>query len=305
MEVLECYNLGATLEDVFAESIYPLDSRILLVPLNEDQHKCWLKFQDSAKWRWKHLNVLRETGFLEVHLRENKRCFHCGEVSIEVDHPFVPVVGDFAVAAFNELCRMYVKKDIEDNVYEAQVIKVTHSLNRYGYNFFITLEAMEENVAGVYEAIVLCHYDDGRQTLIKFIRSPCPPVGMRFKRMVDLIREKSMYAAVKEEKKAKKAELKIRSNAIKGKKRSRESTELICLKKDYKALKGACRIFDQHAHLLKQIDWKIKSSNPGLDDWFIPNKITGLQLRTVEHSCGGYDYHNPLKVFSCYADGTS
>lgn len=50
--------------------------------------------------------MLREFAFLEAQKREHKRCFQCAEASVEVDHPFVPVVSDFAVAAFNELCRM-------------------------------------------------------------------------------------------------------------------------------------------------------------------------------------------------------
>lgn len=71
-----------------------------------------------------------------------------------------------------------MKKDEEYNVYEAEVINVKYSPNSYGYLFSITIEAMEEDVAGVYEATVLCNSDDGKRTLIKFIRSPRAPAGM-------------------------------------------------------------------------------------------------------------------------------
>lgn len=47
----------------------------------------------------------------------------------------------------------------------------------FGCIFYITLEAMEEDVAGVYVATVLCKSADGESTLIKFIRSPRAPVG--------------------------------------------------------------------------------------------------------------------------------
>nr|GEZ43475.1 hypothetical protein [Tanacetum cinerariifolium] len=50
--------------------------------------------------------------------------------------------------------------------------------------------------------------------------------------------------------------------AMLGKKRSKESAGFMRLIRDYKALKGTCRIFYQRAYRLKRIDWKIKSSNP-------------------------------------------
>nr|XP_043622576.1 uncharacterized protein LOC122594171 [Erigeron canadensis] len=194
-------------------------------------------------------------------------------------------------------------------------MNVKYVINVYGYKFIITLEALEEDVVGVYEATVLCHCDDGRRTLLKFIQLPCPPVGRKFKGMTELAREKSMCQAVKEQKKAIKTELKIRCNAMKdrkkaikselkirrkamkGKRRSRESSDFICLKKHYKIVKGACHTFARYSHIMP-MDWKIKRSNP--DDWFVPNKNTGLQPRSHQHSCGGYDYYNPLTVFSCY-----
>lgn len=55
MEVFDCFNLGASFKDVFEESIYPLDSRILLVPLNEEELKCWLKFEENVRWQRKHV----------------------------------------------------------------------------------------------------------------------------------------------------------------------------------------------------------------------------------------------------------
>lgn len=268
-----------TIKDVFTESIYPLGSRILLVPLNEEESESWLKLKDLASSH----RALFETSEMDDQLRE---------ASIELDHPFVPVVSDFAIAAYNKLCRMYVKKDEEYNVYEAEVINVKYSPNSYGYLFSITIEAMEEDVAGVYEARVLCNSDDGKRTIIKFIRSPRAPAGKKFKGMSNLIRDKLVYQLVKEQRKDVKGQL------MEAKKRSKLSAKLDRLKKDYKLVKGAFRVFKKYSHRLKPISWKIKKSNPAY--WWAPNKLTGLQPRDADHSCGGYDYQNPLTVFSCY-----
>nr|XP_043622464.1 uncharacterized protein LOC122594048 [Erigeron canadensis] len=190
MEVFGHTKLEASMKDVLAESIYPLDSRILLVPLNQEaeEHNHWLKFLDLSRWMRAGLPAFYNSYGLQLYTRE---------FAIELDHPFVPVVSDFAVAAFNELCRMYVKKGVEDNIYEAEVTNVNYTINVYGYKFIITLEALEEDAVGVYEATVLCHCSDGRRTLLKFIRLPCPPVGRKFKGMTELVREKSMCQAGK------------------------------------------------------------------------------------------------------------
>lgn len=72
--------------DLIANSVYPLDSRIIGVPLNDEEKRSWLKFEETEKWR--------------------RECAEYEKDFIEVNHPFVPVVSGFAVAAFNELCRM-------------------------------------------------------------------------------------------------------------------------------------------------------------------------------------------------------
>ncbi|PWA86437.1 hypothetical protein CTI12_AA063000 [Artemisia annua] len=193
----------------------------------------------------------------------------------------------------------YVKKGDEENIYEAQVTDVRFCPNNYGFSFFLTLEALEENVAGVYKATVLCHGDDGRRSLIKFTRSTRKVIGTKLKWMSKLILENFVYESVKEEEKAIKEKLReLRCNAKKGEKRSKVSPEYIRLIKEYKDVKGFYRVYDELAHLVKPITWKIKNSNPG--DWFIPNKMTGLQPRSNKHSCAGYDYFNSLTVFSPY-----
>ncbi|PWA86441.1 hypothetical protein CTI12_AA063030 [Artemisia annua] len=275
-QIMEAPPSTLSIKDVFPESIYPLDSRILLVPLNEEESQSWLKLKDIASSH----GALFKMSEMDDELRE---------VSIELDHPFVPVLSDFAISAYNELCRMYVKKDEEDNVYEAEVINVKYSPNSYGYLFSITIEAMEEDVAGVYEATVLCNSDDGKRTLIKFILSPRAPSGKKFKGMSDLIRDKLVYQLVKEQRKD------IKGQLMEAKKRSKRSSKLNRLKNDYKVVKGAFRVFKKYAYRLKPISWKIKKTY-----WWAPNKLTGLQARDADHSCGGYDYQNPLTVFSCY-----
>lgn len=117
-----------SIKDVFTESIYPLDSRILLVPLNEEESESWLKLKDLAS---SHVYTISDSySALYIHTFMSTCTLSCAnspvnfllsqgalfntsemddelrEVSIELDHPFVPVVSDFAIAAYNELCRM-------------------------------------------------------------------------------------------------------------------------------------------------------------------------------------------------------
>ncbi|PWA42875.1 hypothetical protein CTI12_AA540920 [Artemisia annua] len=265
MEVSGSYNR----KDVLAESMYPRDSRILLVPMNQEARECWLEFTKDALWR------------------EDE-----GEVLVDPHHPIVILMSNFAVSAFNELCRMYYKKGQEKNIYGAQVTKFIFTTNDHGCTFFITIEALEEDVLGVYQATVICTIPEGERTLIEFTRLPLSPTGTKYKGMDNLISEKFFSDAVKEKEKYLKSLLKIRCNARKGDKKSRLSGD-IQLKKDYEAYAGARRLFDKYAPQLKRRSWKIKTSSS--DGWLVPDEKTGLQPRSNEHTFGGYDYLNPFK----------
>ncbi|GKA78014.1 hypothetical protein Tco_0784551 [Tanacetum coccineum] len=235
MEVSGSYNR----KDVLAESMYPPDSRIFLVPMNQALRECWLKFKKIA-----------------LYLEDE------GELLVDPHHPIVQIMSDFVVSAFNELCRMYYKKGEEKNIYGAHVTKFVFSTNDHGCTFFLTIEALEEHVVGVYQATVICTIPEGQRTLIEFTRLPLSPIGTKYKGMDDLISEKFISDAVKEKEKYLKSLLNIRHKARKGEKKSRLSG-ISQLKRDYAAFAGARRLFDKYALQLNRRSWKIKRSNSG------------------------------------------
>ncbi|GJQ99102.1 hypothetical protein Tco_0522087 [Tanacetum coccineum] len=249
------------------ELIYPLDSRILFATLNEEDYQCWLVFKHNFGWQ-------RDYDLLYA---KRKRFDILKGDFLQLNHPVVRVVSNFAVAAFNKLYAM----------------------------------ALEENIVGVYEATVLFHCYDGRCTLINFTRSTRTVIGTKLIWKSRLVLENFVFEAMKEQEKA--IEEQLLSLGCNVNEEHEEAIEekflsLICnvnedeaikisdyirLRNEYKNVKGFNRVSREFAHLAKPITWKIKRSNPG--DWFVPNKMIGLLPRNGEHSCGGYDYHNPLK----------
>ncbi|GKA10295.1 hypothetical protein Tco_0689728 [Tanacetum coccineum] len=220
MEVSGSYNR----KDVLAGSMYPPDSRIFLVPMNQALRECWLKFKKIA-----------------LYLEDE------GELLVDPHHPIVQIMSDFAVSAFNELCRMYYKKGEEKNIYGAHVLKFVFSTNDHGCTFFLTIEALEEHVVGFYQATVICTIPEGQRTLIEFTRLPLSPIALalcchcaryQIQRVMDELISVNIYLdAVKEKEKYLKSLLNIRHKARKGEKKSRLSG-ISQLKRDYAAFAG-------------------------------------------------------------------
>ncbi|GJW20141.1 hypothetical protein Tco_0030763 [Tanacetum coccineum] len=172
------------LDDLYAESGYAPESGLLLAKLDTKEEKLWNLFKSLHLDNYSYFQDRRLQG-------------KAAEVSIDAHHPFVPFLSNFALSAYNKLCRLFYKNDEKENIYEAQVTKVRYSHIDYGFIFIITLEALEDNVIGVYEATVICHFHDGLRALIKFIRVLRPPMGSKYKGMTDLIHEKSLSDYVK------------------------------------------------------------------------------------------------------------
>ncbi|GKA16796.1 microrchidia 7-like protein [Tanacetum coccineum] len=124
------------------------------VPLNEEEKKIWLGFKKLDETNPGHFGINLAT--LEEH-----------RTPIEVDNPIVSLVGNFAVAAFNEAIKMYVKKDVHNNLSDFKFVECNYlKMNEDSYYFTIILEAIEEGKAGVYETkVTLGWEDDGRKVV--------------------------------------------------------------------------------------------------------------------------------------------
>nr|GEW56448.1 hypothetical protein [Tanacetum cinerariifolium] len=126
------------------------------VPLNEEENKIWLGFKEFDKTNPGHFVI--DIATLEEH-----------RSPIEVDNPIVSLVGNFA-AAFNEAIKMYVKKDVDNNLREFKFVECNYlKMNEDNYYFTIILEAIEEGKAGVYETKVKLGWEDGMKTLNTFV----------------------------------------------------------------------------------------------------------------------------------------
>lgn len=96
-------------------------------------------------------------------------------VMVQKDEGIVNLLGKFAVDTFNKSCHMYVNKD-EDNmvgrvvIMECKFLKLTKK-----YIFYMTIEAIEQGIHGVYETRVECKTKNGARTLMNFILTDRKP----------------------------------------------------------------------------------------------------------------------------------
>ncbi|GJZ04910.1 hypothetical protein Tco_0538185 [Tanacetum coccineum] len=142
-------------------------SKLYRVPLQDEDWTSWLEFTNHAK----RASALREVS--KMLIEQEKK-------SIGIDHPFVRVIGEFAVATFNKLCEMLVKKGDHNNIRDFEIMECQYLHMRVPRHYFIymTIEAFEKGKLGVYEAKIVCNTDDGRRTLTKFVLTDRRPVGM-------------------------------------------------------------------------------------------------------------------------------
>ncbi|GJV29285.1 hypothetical protein Tco_1385733 [Tanacetum coccineum] len=99
--------------------------------------------------------------------------------TIEVDHPIVSVIGNFAINAFNNACEMHVKKGEHNNLHDFEFVVCGYSKFGTAYHFYMTIEAIEEGNLGTYLAEVICNSSGGARTLCKFVLTDQEPLGTK------------------------------------------------------------------------------------------------------------------------------
>nr|GEY09312.1 hypothetical protein [Tanacetum cinerariifolium] len=142
----------------------------------------------TKKQRCRHKRYCRDSqkdySYAVVHVdspeldRLPKRSDEQEKRPVGLDHPFVSVIGDFVIAAFNEAREIHVKKGIHNNLHDLEFMECNYLKNSKGYYFYMTIEAIEEGNLAIYEAEVLCNNDDGSRTLSKFVLTDRTPVGL-------------------------------------------------------------------------------------------------------------------------------
>ncbi|GJT71000.1 hypothetical protein Tco_1030286 [Tanacetum coccineum] len=132
-------------------------------PMNKDEQKIWNLFivTDKAEAN-KH-----EQYPYEKHL-------HTVDDVMVVD-----LLGKFAVNTFNKSCKLYVNKDEDNQVSGAEYMECKFYKLTLKYIFYMTIEAIEQGIRGVYETRVECVTENGKMTLQNFVLTEREPKGNR------------------------------------------------------------------------------------------------------------------------------
>nr|GEX59898.1 reverse transcriptase domain-containing protein [Tanacetum cinerariifolium] len=85
----------------------------------------------------------------------------------------VDILGKFAVNNFNKSCKLYVKKDEDNQVSRAEFMECKFYKLTLMYIFYMTIEAIGE----VYETRVECVNENGKMTLQNFVLTEREPKG--------------------------------------------------------------------------------------------------------------------------------
>nr|XP_043622505.1 uncharacterized protein LOC122594097 [Erigeron canadensis] len=256
---------------------------LMHIPLNQVEQKAWLEFKKLDDGHPPMLEYLSPELLNEV-----KR-------PINLDHPFVHVIADFAVASFNNIIQMYIKKDVHNNLHDYEVMECDyiHVFHRF-YRFYMTIEAIEEGILGVYRTEVSCHPIDGCKTMTKFFLTDHIPTGKIAKALPRLISLKYQYKTLKGMRRDLEIKLGATHKSVKGKNEVEVKAELIRLKELHKAMKGVCNV----------LYWNIRSKIPktwnetsNTEDWSVslfPRYL--LAERNDNATCKGYNFNNQSRL---------
>ncbi|XP_071738402.1 uncharacterized protein [Rutidosis leptorrhynchoides] len=250
------------------------------VPLKEEDHKSWLEFKELAK---------------EMPIADRLTPMYFRGWPIKVDHPFVAVIRDFTIAAFNEVIQMYVKKNRENNsMSHPEVMKCTFINRDDHYFFYMEMEAIEEGILGVYHIAVACDYNNGTTTLLQKILVDTTPTGKiatLLPRLNSLKSDYKTFIAVKKD-----IEIKlerVNDSMIKGKVNEKVAApKLIHLKKKYTAIRGKCELLYREIESQIPKGWSKRSAPRDIVD---DGPYRGLIKK--RH---GYDYYVCSPGFSIY-----
>ncbi|KAL6560156.1 hypothetical protein OROHE_006394 [Orobanche hederae] len=136
------------------------------VPLSRTEKKIWKEFQKFDK-KIPGLSSISFPGFEKE------------KMPIKIDNPIVSLIGNFAIAAFNEAIEKYVKKGEHKNLRDFEFMECAYiKMRGTEYYFYMTIEAIEEGKLGVYETKVRLEWDDGSKSLCNFVLTDRTPRGM-------------------------------------------------------------------------------------------------------------------------------
>ncbi|PWA46357.1 hypothetical protein CTI12_AA510230 [Artemisia annua] len=130
---------------------------------DKDEQKIWLEFKKFDEGT-REAEVINPE-FVNEEMR-----------SLEADHPIVSVVGNFAVAAFNDARRMVGE---HKNLYDFEFMECKYLKHPQFYYFYMIIEVTQKGNSGSYMAEVACDRFDGPSILCKFVLTDYKPCGTK------------------------------------------------------------------------------------------------------------------------------
>nr|XP_043634318.1 uncharacterized protein LOC122605431 [Erigeron canadensis]XP_043634319.1 uncharacterized protein LOC122605431 [Erigeron canadensis] len=119
------------------------------VPLKECESRSWREFKE-----------LDEGNFSDIPGTGLTLNF-----PLSTKHPFVEVIGNFAVNGFNEAFEKYVERGNHSRLSSPTFRKCTYSKSGDFYEFQMTIWCDEDGFRGIYEAVVACTIDECEKSL--------------------------------------------------------------------------------------------------------------------------------------------
>lgn len=262
------------------------------VPLKEEEHSSWLEFKKLDEGKPVH------TSFSTSKFAKERG------LAINVDHPFVSVVRGFATDAFNAVVHMYGKNN-RHSIRDSEVTSCVYDNFSKHHYFYLTMEAIEEGILGVYDVIVACMRTDGSISLVRLeLTDDRPTAGKIAMMLPQLISLRSEYKTMKGMEQDLKTKLKNTQKSIKGKK----NKDRVHLKEEHKAIKEKCKMLYQHIQSQIPKTWVERSGPAGRPVRCneVNRFATGLTVR-YSHPGGfgyptrGFNYCTRSFEFSMYA----
>nr|GEV46660.1 40S ribosomal protein S13 [Tanacetum cinerariifolium] len=121
-------------------------------PLNNDELEVWNLFRSTEKAVPQPHMIVDVGKDLDM---------------VDKDDRVIHLIGKFAVDTFNRSCQMYVNKDEDNQVSGTEFMECKFYKFSSQYFFYMTIEAIEQGIPGVYKTSVECD-SDGARTLMNF-----------------------------------------------------------------------------------------------------------------------------------------
>ncbi|PWA72488.1 hypothetical protein CTI12_AA270100 [Artemisia annua] len=236
---------------------------------NEDEENIWQEFIEFDK---------------ETQVSEEKR-------SIEVEHPIVSIIGNYAISAFNSAFEQHVKNGEHNKLRHFEFLECKFSKFVTGYHFDMTIEAFEEGYIGTYRTEVIWNIDLCAITVCAFVLTDRKPFGTKALAVCYVSCIRPITNTVKKLYKKKEYRLECLRRHTDGPQRGTALVEINRIERlRDKAIEGLTQRLYQDINLFFPSDCYRPTKRDGC---FYPAASSGMVRRARDTTTRGYDFYNP------------